>query len=68
MAGIWDAVRDGKPEISGMIDEKDFRRNLEEACIPEGFSDMTLEDYDRFLDARQILMVKKIRAYYESLK
>ena len=29
---------------------------------------MTFEDYDRFLDARRILMVKKIRAYYESLK
>ena len=68
MAGIWDAVREGKPGISGIVDEKDLRRNLEEACIPEGFSDMTFEDYDRFLDARRILMVKKIRAYYESLK
>ena len=55
MAGIWDAIREEKPGISGIIDEKDLRHNLEEACIPEGFSDMTFEDYDRFLDARRIM-------------
>lgn len=68
MAGILASIHEGKPGISGITSEEDLARNLEESCIPDGFSEMTVEDYDRFLEARRILMAKKIRVYYESLK
>ena len=68
MAGILASIHEGKPGISGITSEEDLARNLEESCIPDGFSEMTVEDYDRFLEARRILMAEKIRVYYESLK
>lgn len=41
--------------------------NLEQNCIPEGFENQSVEDYDDFLRARRKLMVAKIEKYYKSL-
>lgn len=41
--------------------------NLRQNCIPEGFENMAIEDYQDYLKARRKLMVKKIEKYYKSL-
>jgi hypothetical protein len=41
--------------------------NLKQNCIPEGFENMAIEDYQDYLKARRKLMVKKIEKYYKSL-
>ena len=53
---------------NGITNRDELKKNLEMNCIPEGFENMSIEDYPRFLDARRKLMAKKIKAYYESLK
>ena len=58
----------GKENKFGAInDADDLKKNLIESCIPEGFENMTVEDYNQFLKARRILMANKVRKYFESL-
>jgi hypothetical protein len=58
----------GGPQKYGNITEPDeLRENYRMNCIPEGVEEMELEDYPAFLEARRLLMAKKIRTYFESL-
>ena len=54
-------------KFGAINDANDLRKNLAESCIPDGFENMTVEDYDRFLKDRRILMANKVRKYFESL-
>ncbi len=58
----------GGPKKYGNITEPDqLCENLSMNCIPEGVTDMSLEDYPAFLRERRQLMAAKIRTYFESL-
>jgi hypothetical protein len=48
-------------------DIQSLKQNLQANCIPETIFNMTVEDYDAFLDQRRMLVAKKIRDYYFSL-
>ena len=41
--------------------------NLKENCIPNNIFEMTVENYDEFLQERRKLMAKLIQEYYEGL-
>ena len=59
---------EGNPLKYGAIAEmSDLRENLNENCIPQDIFEMTIENYNEFLDARRKLMAKKIKEYYYSL-
>lgn len=51
----------------GITDMADLKANLAENCVPEGFMDMDIFDYQAFLGTRRALMAQYIREYYESL-
>ena len=52
----------------GITDMDDLKANLAENCVPEGFMDMDIFDYQVFLDMRRNMMAQYIREYYEGLK
>lgn len=52
----------------GITDMEDLRANLAENCVPEGFMDMDIFDYQSFLDSRRAMMAQYIREYYASLE
>jgi uncharacterized protein with ParB-like and HNH nuclease domain len=58
---------DSKHPIGKMTDPDMLAENLKRNCIPRGFENMSVEDYDDYLRARRRLMVKKIEKYYKSL-
>ena len=54
--------------ILGNIATKDMLdENLKENCIPEKIFEMSVENYDDFLQERRKLMAKLIKEYYEEL-
>ena len=68
MSVVLEQIETGQGVYGGITNRDELKKNLEMNCIPEGFENMSIEDYPRFLDARRKLMAKKIKAYYESLK
>lgn len=71
MSIVYEQVRSGKLDPKhpiGKITDLDLlAENLKHNCIPAGFENMLVEDYDDYLRARRKLMVKKIEKYYKSL-
>lgn len=67
MGEVMEQVRGGELKYGGIADEKTLRKNLEKNCIPEGFENMEIDDYVKFLEARRKLMAEKIKQYYQSL-
>jgi hypothetical protein len=57
----------GDAPIGKITDYELLKENLKQNCIPDGFEEMMIDDYDRFLSARRKLMVTKIKKYYKSL-
>ena len=54
--------------VLGNISKMDsFVQNLDENCIPHSVVDMNVDDYERFLSKRRVLMSDLIRRYYQSL-
>lgn len=51
----------------GITDVNVLKDNLRQSCIPEGFENMSIEDYQEFLIQRRKLMANKIKEYYNSL-
>ena len=47
--------------------EELLNENLTENCIPDNIFEMTVENYDDFLQERRKLMAKLIQGYYEGL-
>ena len=68
MRVVLDQCDTKQPVYGGITDMEVLKKNLSDNCIPEDFVSMEVEDYDRFLNERRLLMAKKIREYYESLK
>ena len=57
----------GEMVIGTITNEQDFWDNLKTNCIPAEIIDMTVSDYQQFLQARRVMMAQKIRDYYYSL-
>ncbi len=67
MKKVFDQCLTKKPIYGGIVDEGELRKNLEQNCIPNGFEEMEISDYNNFLEMRRKLMAEKIRKYYFSL-
>jgi hypothetical protein len=67
MAEVIKQTKGGKLKFGGIADKKDLAENLKQNCIPVGFEEMELDDYENFLKERRKLMAKKIKDYYFSL-
>lgn len=50
-----------------IVDIEELKHNLKTNCIPEEIENMSASDFQSFLEARRVLMAKKIRGYYYSL-
>lgn len=64
---ILKSAYSGEARFGAISDLHTLRKNLEEHCIPRDVENMTVSDYDSFLDQRRRLMAEKIRKYYQSL-
>jgi len=64
---ILDQVNRGEMQIGAITDEKSFKENLKQNCIPELILDADFEQFEAFLKERRILMANKIKEYYFSL-
>lgn len=59
---------EGERIVLGNISDKDLlEKNLEENCIPQNITNMTVENYDDFLIERRKMMAMLIQRYYERL-
>lgn len=67
MGEVIKQVDGGKLKYGGINDKAALEENLKQNCIPDGFENMEIGDYESFLKERRKLMAKKIREYYESL-
>lgn len=68
MHEIYDACANGNESKYTTIKTlEDLEANCRQNCIPTGFKDMSVSDYDRFLEQRRVLMAQKIREYFYSL-
>lgn len=58
----------GEENKYGLINsEKDLYKNLEESAIPKDIINMSVENYEEFLQKRRVLMANKIREYFNKL-
>jgi hypothetical protein len=67
MKEVLNQCKTKKAIYGGIVDEAELRKNLAQNCIPAGFEEMSIDDYDRFLEERRKLMAEKIRNYYFAL-
>lgn len=71
MAIVYEQARSGKLDpkhpIGNITSLPQLQDNLKQNCIPDGFENMSIDDYDNYLATRRRLMVKKIEKYYKSL-
>ena len=58
---------DAQHPIGKITDADILAQNLKQNCIPENFENMSVDNYDDYLQARRRLMVSKIEKYYKSL-
>ena len=66
-SALWQQCESGRPRYGGITDADELRGNLQAHCIPQGMDKTEVDDYDRFLKERRLLMAGKIRDYYGSL-
>ena len=62
-----DRINTKEATIGSILDREVLEENLRINCIPQGFSKMSIENFDDFLKQRRILMAQKIKEYYYSL-
>lgn len=67
MAEVIKQTQGKKLKYGGITDRDTLAENLRQSCIPAGFENMAIDDYDDFLKARRKLMADKIKEYYFSL-
>jgi hypothetical protein len=59
--------KDVQEKICNINSIEELFKNFNDNCIPKDLVNMTIEQYDEFLERRRILMSQKIREYYFSL-
>lgn len=67
MLEITEQCNNGSIKIGSIDDKSLLEDNLRINCIPTGFENMIVENFDEFLKQRRILMAQKIKEYYYSL-
>ena len=60
-------ILNGNQQVSGISSQQQFLDNLKMNCIPIEIQQMSIKDYDDFLDFRRKLIAIKIKNYYYSL-
>lgn len=58
---------ENQQEVSGIKTEQQLLENLKMNCVPIEIQQMSIIDYNDFLDLRRKLMATKIKEYYQSL-
>jgi len=64
---VLDQCNGGKISFGSIQDLNGLRKNLRDHCIPESIYEMTIDDYQDFLEQRRRLMAKRIENYYKKL-
>lgn len=64
---MCEQVNGGPKKYGSITDPDQLEENLRMNCIPDGVTDLTLDDYPAFLQERRQLMAAKIRTYFEVL-
>jgi len=68
MNEIAQALKNGNQSRFTMLhNEEELIANCKMNCIPDGFENMTADDYDNFLKERRKLMAERINVYFNSL-
>ena len=67
MGEVLVQCKGGELKYGSITDLKELDINLEQHCIPKTISEMTIDDYEEFLEARRHLIAAKIKDYYYSL-
>ncbi len=67
MKEINEQCKSQSPTIGSITDKAILQENLNINCIPEGFSGMTIDDFEEFLKQRRVLMANKIKDYFYKL-
>ena len=67
MGAVMEQTNGGELIYGGITNRNDLDENLRQSCIPNGFKEMEVGNYENFLKERRKLMAKKIREYYFSL-
>lgn len=64
---IKQQCKSGKLKYGGIDDLKILKQNLRMNCVPDSIENMTVKNYDEFLEERRKLIAKKMKRYYFSL-
>jgi hypothetical protein len=64
---LMEQCKTGEPKFGGITDIDTLKANFEMQCIPAGMENMTIDNYDEFLQERRRLMSLKIKNYYLKL-
>jgi len=67
MKEVYEQCDGGKTKYGGITDINILKENLAMHCIPEGFENMSLDEYPEFLSERRKLMAQKMEFYFNSL-
>lgn len=67
LAHVLEQCDSGSVWYGGITDRKTLNKNMEQNCIPPKIFDMDINDYDKFLEIRRMLMAQKIKRYFFSL-
>jgi hypothetical protein len=66
-SALIEACREGRAAYGVINDSEELRANLAAHAIPEGVENMSVDNYDAFLDERRRLMATKIKTYFNTL-
>lgn len=64
---VVEQCKGGNLKYGNITDLKELHDNLSAHCIPKTIFDMTLDDYEDFLEQRRKLIAAKIKDYYHGL-
>ena len=67
LADILEQCDGGEPRYGGITDKDALNKNLTQNCITSDIFEMEIDDYDRFLEGRRVLMARKIKNYFRNL-
>lgn len=60
-------ILDNNKLVSGLSSEQELLDNLKMNCVPTKIMNMSIDDYQDFLNLRRKLMAQKIKEYYKTL-
>jgi hypothetical protein len=67
MEKVIEQCKGGELKYGSIADLKELHDNLEQHCIPKTISEMTIDDYEEFLEERRKKIAIKIKYYYFNL-